>query len=328
MWVTVGATSREAWLFASCASLSGELVGINTGTTTTGTGTGRLTLKMLARVLTCRWARVPNATHALLPFCRRASASGGRRPPHLQVSRAVNWQYLPADERAAWSVLGWTAEAWDGSKQAPLTILQDWEELTPAQRGAATHGLGYTADLWDAERLASAIVVAPSAEEKAAVAPPGPSSSAGGVVGTLARAAWGVAKTAAPVAGSALARSRHPGAIVAGHMMQAVPSMVDAMASPVAVDGVETVVYLDDSGSMRSGSGASGWLAGSLLDEGKRVLSSMGPLLRGPTRVLKFGHTPTVLAPREPHPPITELVSLGWDGSSGATYMWKMIEDE
>ena len=31
-----------------------------------------------------------------------------------------------------------------------------------------------------------------------------------------------------------------------------------------------------------------------LLDEGKRVLSTMGPLLRGPTRVLKFGAAPTV----------------------------------
>ena len=85
------------------------------------------------------------------------------------------------------------------------------------------------------------------------------------------------------------------------------------------------VLYLDDSGSMGAGGGLGGHSA---LEQGRAVLSSMGPLLRGPTRVLKFGSWKHVLAPREVEPPLTQLVQLGWDGSSGGTYMWRMVEED
>ena len=60
------------------------------------------------------------------------------------------------------------------------------------------------------------------------------------------------------------------------------------------------------------------------------VLASLAPLLSGPTRVLKFGEAPTVLSPREVegNQVSTTLVGMQWDGSSGGTYMWKMIEDD
>jgi len=213
--------------------------------------------------------------------------------------------------------------SWAGKRHAPLSGLQHWDDLTPAERGAAAFGLGYTEEMWNAEKDASAIVAIPED-----TAPAAPAVNGGGAVGSLARAVWGVAKAAAPIAGSALSRSRHPGMMVAGHVLQSMPSVVDAMADPVVVDAIETIVYLDDSGSMRSDSGSREFFGGSLLDEGKKVLGSMGPLLSGPTRVLKFGHTPTVLAPREERPPITDLISFGWDGTSGGTYMWHMIEQD
>ena len=299
-------------------------------------------LGLLARPLLGR--RLPSLRTAL--STHRQTLSSLVRHPHLEVSRRTSWGALPTDERAAWSALGWSAESWDGSRHAPMSTLQNWDELTASQRGAAQHGLGYTEELWNAQRDASAIVLtSPSDDAK----PPARLPSGGGasVVGTFARAAWGVAKTVAPVAGSALAKARHPGFMLAGHVLQSVPSVLDAVASPVDVCGIETVLYLDDSGSMRgsvssssgsgsgsgsggsSSSGGSGWggsWGSTLLDEGKRVLSTMGPLLRGPTRVLKFGAAPTVhcssrrlqwplmtsdciprqvLAPREESPPMT-----------------------
>ncbi len=182
---------------------------------------------------------------------RRALVCLMRQPAHLEVSRRTSWGALPPDERAAWAVLGWSADSWDGSRHGPVTALQQWDELTPAQRGAAQHGLGYTEDLWNAERDASAVVIrVPSDESKSPAEPPN-GGGGDGVFGTLARAAWGAAKAVAPVAGSALAQARHPGVMVAGHVLQSVPSVIDTMAAPVDVRGVETVLYLDDSGSMR-----------------------------------------------------------------------------
>ena len=267
-------------------------------------------LGLLARPLLGR--RLPSLRTAL--STHRQTLSSLVRHPHLEVSRRTSWGALPTDERAAWSALGWSAESWDGSRHAPMSTLQNWDELTASQRGAAQHGLGYTEELWNAQRDASAIVLtSPSDDAK----PPARLPSGGGasVVGTFARAAWGVAKTVAPVTGSALSKARHPGFMLAGHVLQSVPSVLDAVASPVDVCGIETVLYLDDSGSMRGGvsvgsgsgsgsgsgggsdGGGSGWggsWGSTLLDEGKRVLSTMGPLLRGPTRVLKFGAAPTV----------------------------------
>ena len=267
-------------------------------------------LGLLARPLLGR--RLPSLRTAL--STHRQTLSSLVRHPHLEVSRRTSWGALPTDERAAWSALGWSAESWDGSRHAPMSTLQYWDELTASQRGAAQHGLGYTEELWNAQRDASAIVLTSPSDD---AMPPAQLPSGGGasVVGTFARAAWGVAKTVAPVAGSALAKARHPGFMLAGHLLQSVPSVLDAVASPVDVCGIETVLYLDDSGSMRGGvsvgsgsgsgsgsgggsdGGGSGWggsWGSTLLDEGKRVLSTMGPLLRGPTRVLKFGAAPTV----------------------------------
>ena len=45
------------------------------------------------------------------------------------------------------------------------------------------------------------------------------------------------------------------------------------------------------------------------------------------SRIIKFGNYPTVLNPSEEDWSVS-LVSTAWDGSSGGTYMWKMILDD
>jgi len=151
-----------------------------------------------------------------------------------------------------------------------MSTLQNWDELTASQRGAAQHGLGYTEELWNAQRDASAIVLTSPSDD---AMPPAQLPSGGGasVVGAFARAAWGVAKTVAPVAGSALAKARHPGFMLAGHLLQSVPSVLDAVASPVDVCGIETVLYLDDSGSMRGSISSSSSGSGSGSGSGSSI---------------------------------------------------------
>ena len=138
-----------------------------------------------------------------------------------------------------------------------------------------------------------------------------------------------MAKAAAPVLGSALQGSKHPAAALAGHLIGGLPGAIDGASEPVVVSGVETVLYLDDSGSMT-------WAAGvaapgsSRLDEGRRAVSALAPLLQGPCRVLKFGSYASVLMPRDDAASgvASSLVHMSWNGTSGGTYMWHMIEQD
>jgi len=63
------------------------------------------------------------------------------------------------------------------------------------------------------------------------------------------------------------------------------------------------------------------------LSRGKEILSEMMPMLKSNTRVVKFGSHMSVLSPREDDFSYA-AVALGWNGASGGTYMWKMIEDD
>ncbi len=74
---------------------------------------------------------------------------------------------------------------------------------------------------------------------------------------------------------------------------------------------------------------------GSNLNEGYKALSSLEERLKAhddesrflPTRIVKFGDHPQVLAPSDEHWSAM-LVSAAWDASSGGTYMWKMIQED
>ena len=114
--------------------------------------------------------------------------------------------------------------------------MQQWDELSNLQQAAAQHGLGWHKDSWD-EHLHSGDLVVQTAE--AAPAAPAASSDAGG---SPMRSALRVAGRVAPLVGSALAKSNHPALKLAGSLLSGAPSMVDAMASPVVVDGVETTL--------------------------------------------------------------------------------------
>lgn len=148
--------------------------------------------------------------------------------------------------------------------------------------------------------------------------------------------AWSVCKTLAPIVGDALDSAKHPGLRLLGGAFRYMADVNDTLAAPVKVDDIETIMYLDDSGSMRGS--VQGVFGKSGLQLGQDALDQVVPLLQGPTRILKFGTLPKVLLPREELSASQEtaatatllhsVVAAQWNGTSGGTYMWKMIEED
>jgi len=168
-----------------------------------------------------------------------------------RLPRTSDWQSLSASDRAAWQLLGWTAESWNGRAPSPITALQTWNELSPAQQAAAQHGLGWSANAWDAHLDSDAHdLVLSQPTSGGAPTPAVSSSSSDGLAAGVARAGWNMAKLVAPLAGKALSSSRHPLGALLGHAIGSAPSLYESAGGRVPVIGVETCVYLDDSGSM------------------------------------------------------------------------------
>jgi hypothetical protein len=262
----------------------------------------------------------------MLGFARRLSPRAGlMRTSSLRICRMLvtkprmaRWSTLAPNEQAAWQALGWTEKSWDGKQVAPLSSLSHWEELSPAEQAAAQHGLGLSQEEWD-DMLHSedALVMHSNSSGSSTSELQTGNAKGSGLVSTLARAAWSAAKIGAPIVGAALSKSRHPATMVAGHVLSSVPGLAEQLSDPVVVDGIETTLYLDDSGSMT-------WYSGrrtTPLTQGRNLLWSLSPLLRGPTRIVKFGERPTTIAPRDEEGVVSaSLVSgLNWNGDSGGT---------
>ena len=234
-----------------------------------------------------------------------------------QPAQTGPWRHLSLDQQRAWQALGWTETSWTGRSLGPLSAHQRWQDLTTEQRGAAQHGLGWSEAAWNSHQdhpltVCSSDDAAPAAEY---------------TTSSITQAAWSAVKTAAPVVGTAIAaHGRHnPALAMVGQVLTHLPATVEMAGGQTVVNDVETCLYLDDSGSMR----ASSRLFDTRLMEAKRIVKSIHPMLEAmPTRVLKFGSTPTVLASRETSGFSSTAVQLAWDGSSGTTYLWKMIEDD
>ena len=101
--------------------------------------------------------------------------------------------------------------------------------------------------------------------------------------------------------GSALRSTSRHGSIgmIAGSLLEQIPTALDESSGVLDITGIDTVLYLDDSASMN----------GSNLNEGYKALSSLEERLKAhddesrflPTRIVKFGDHPQVLAPSDEH---------------------------
>lgn len=271
-----------------------------------------------------------------------------------RLARRGEWEDLSESERAAWQILGWSRRSWDGSVPAPLSALLFWKELSTNQQAAAQHGLGWTPEAWDAnmhsdkhDAMLTHVPQSPAAHEAAEgstppTAPGGPAAMLSGVV----RAGFNATRLVAPLAAQALQSSRHPMGALVGHALSSAPSLFEMASGQVPVVGVETCVYLDDSGSMTHPQDVFGG-RGSPIHAGRAVLAALWPMIKtgGAYRVLKFGSNKTLLVPRDASEEgrsfmqgnssssmataaNASLVAMSWNGSSGGTYMWHMIEHD
>lgn len=200
------------------------------------------------------------------------------------------------------------------------------------------HGLGYTAEKWDSA-FKYGISEFPAPVYSSTTSTPSSGSSLGqkqhgSVSHALGAAVKHIAAAPASSLGTALAGAVVHVAAAAGMQLGVVvPTTCEAdriaamgiserLEGSVRVDRIENAMYIDDSDSMN----------GPHFFEARRALNRMAQNLgTAPTRIVKFGSSPMVLAPRSGVGLGGEAVrkaAKSWDGSSGGTYMWKMIEDD
>lgn len=243
--------------------------------------------------------------------------------------------------------MGWDLDRWEGRRAPPQSSLSFWSELSPAEQAAAKHGLGHTSKSWDEQMIKGKWLMqdgtlfesqAPALQkENDSVKSPATTPKSVRASSTL----FGGRKDSVAVSSG---MSNAVTNFVKGVAKVLVPTLVDGMSDPVVVNGVETTLYLDDSPSMTESIGR-GWFNNpTRLQEAKKVVNSLGPLLRPlPCRVLKFSNRPSVLALREDggnnssslvlrekgaSSTFSSLALSGWDGSGNGTYLWHMIQED
>lgn len=224
------------------------------------------------------------------------------------------WKTMTDTERSVWTQLAWTEDKWNGTERAPAVF--KWESLDSAQKSAVKYGLKLDEVEWNLLVDDDTFWVPEGASRKGAITA---TPSATTIKSVASSIAWTALKIVGPVARAVSGPRSHPALNLAGQLLGQSSTLLDEFADPVIIpsDGIETVLYLDDSGSMVDN-----------LYQGKAALDTISPLLQGNSvRILKFGTGKTVLSPRD-NSFSTALTCLNWDAKSGMTYMWKMIQDD
>eukprot|EP00434_Breviolum_minutum_P000218 symbB.v1.2.000181.t1/scaffold9.1/size550961/37 len=268
----------------------------------------------------------------------------------LSTSHQQAWQALGVKDENAWKVL---SQKSCGNGTGTLK-LKEFQKLPTAQQAAILHGLGADVATWDAfvktyesQQLEISEPHKPELVKEDKVLKPA------GMADSLISSAWHFTKKYGPALGSVLKDAGNPGrargsllAMSVGQLLEMLPWMVDMREGPVLVDALETVLYLDDSGSMN----------GANLSEARGALRKMAHLLQdSPTRVCTFGTHKQVILPREHgdrHDQNSgstalvdsenapqyfsekfdrlnpDIIGLQWKGKSPGTYMWHMILED
>lgn len=196
------------------------------------------------------------------------------------VAQTGSWSSLSDSHKAAWTALGYTADSWEGKGGSTPPRWKKWKELNLEEQAAAKYGLQVTdANEWEALKPpwqssaatsssstsgnsnSNALALVQDQETRLARQRQGNS----GVAGTLGKFAYQAAKGLAPIVGPLLRATGRQGLArgggrgggsaagmaVVGSLLENLPAMVDAAGGKLDVTGIDTLVYLDDSGSMQ-----------------------------------------------------------------------------
>lgn len=267
----------------------------------------------------------------------------------------TRWQALNERERSALQLLGWKSERdWNKlvSDSQTSHFPPPYTSLTSEQQAAVKYGLEWSESQYELARSAfyhehpealtpvsspssvtasstvSSSFSSASSSSKAITTVGSSAPSTTSTFATVGKMLLKTARAAAPVVAPLLRNAKHPAAKIASAALEFLPVLAE-MGEPrvrlADVSKTETVIYLDDSGSMKGGG-----LLTSPLSAGRDALSAIAERIKGsPTRIVKFGTFKSILSPRDETGDISpELVNLAWTGTSGGTYMWHMIEQD
>ena len=210
--------------------------------------------------------------------------------------RNVSWDKLSENERLAWQQLGWNKSKWEGIDSAPH--ISHWNEMSASQKSVVQYGLNINEVEWNRmvsnkelltlEKKHTSTSISSSTDSNAdgntsnAVVTASTYTSAVSIAtnakSVAAKVAWSALKYIGPAANiiptSGGGRHSHlpikPLGLAAMGIKQ-LPTFIDEFSDPVIIapGSIETVLYLDDSGSMSGNLGL-----------GKAALQSMGELLQ------------------------------------------------
>lgn len=228
-----------------------------------------------------------------------------------------SWELSSESERLAWRQLGVDKNNWKfGELVIPNKLA--WNNLNDSQKAAVIYGLQLTEDQWNG--LPSNFVkneqIKPL-QDLLGIKVANPSSSSN-VFSSTIKTVLNFAPIVAELISSIPIVKKNP--ILSMAIKAAASSLSnisDETSESIIVQDIETVLYLDDSGSMY----------GSNLSKGQSLLNSMWSSLSCNLRIVKFGTYKTVLSERSENISVLPEVTTNmmWNAQSGLTYMWHMI---
>lgn len=239
----------------------------------------------------------------------------------ISLPGTIKWSLLSKNERHVWELLDLNEKSWDNDTSNSNILISNlkWDSLNTTQKSAIQYGLLLTPQQWN--HLISNSILSNSSNND--IVANNIKKENKNVVSYMKKISlqmgWNMVKLISPLT-HFIDKKKIPSSVnLLLLVAKQIPTLIESLSNKIELtdNSIETVLYLDDSGSMKNFG----------LSKGKDILYEISHMIQNNTRIIKFGFTKTLLFPRDRNWSFP-LVALNWDASSGGTNMWEMIESD